>query len=169
MPALGIAQADDAGTRRDIARATIALAAPTALAQLQRIAIVSVVAYLTMIARITLRALRANVFGVLLDQAGLRTQIHVVVALQLAAGREVVGLLRQGAGATLAIVWRALQRIAVETELATLAAAAREIKEKKRERIVYEVCVRIKYSLCLDCGEFSVYANQSNENLLRLR
>lgn len=131
VPTLGVAQAGDAGARGDIARATIALTASTAAAQLQRIAIVSIVAHLTMIARIALRALRANVFGMLLHQAGLWTQIHVVVALQLAAGREVVRLLRQGAGATLAIVWCALQRVAIETELATLAAAAREMRERE--------------------------------------
>lgn len=122
VPTLGVAQASDASACGHIARSTIALAAPAAAAQLQRIAIVAIVTYLTMIASVTFRALRANVFR-MLDQTGLGTQIHVVVALQLAAGREVVGLLRQWAGATFAIMGSALQWIAVETELATLATA----------------------------------------------
>lgn len=122
VPTFGVAQASDASACGDIARSTIALAAPAAAAQLQWIAIVTIVAHLAMITSVTFRTLRANVFR-MLDQARLRTQIHVVVALQLAAGREVVGLLRQRAGAALAVMGSALQWIAVETELATLAAA----------------------------------------------
>jgi len=51
----------------------------------------------------------------------LRIQVHVVVALQLAAGRKVVGVLGQGTGASLAVVGCSLQGIPVVAQLATFA------------------------------------------------
>lgn len=120
VPALGVAPAGDALAGGHVAGAAGAVAALAAAPQLAGIAKVSVVTHLAMVTRVALRALCANVLGVV-DQLELRVQVSVVIALQLTAGREVVGVVGQGAGASPAVVRGALQGIPIKAQAATLA------------------------------------------------
>lgn len=126
VPALGVAMAGDALAGGHVARTAGAVAPLAAAPHLQWVTVVAIVAHLAVIARIALRALGADVLRVL-DQLELGVQVAVVVALQLAARREVVRLLRQGAGAPLAVLGGSLQRVSVVAQLTTFTAKKEKI------------------------------------------
>lgn len=126
VPALGVAAAGDALAGGHVARPARTVAPLAAAPHLEWVTEVAIVAHLAVIARIALRALGADVLRVL-DQLELGIQVAVVVALQLAARREVVGLLRQGAGAPLAVLGSSLQRISVVAKLTTFTAEKAKI------------------------------------------
>lgn len=152
VPSLGVAQTGDALTGGDIAGPALAVAGLTAASQLQRVAIEAVIAHLTMVPCVTLRTLCANIFR-MLNQLELGIEVHIVVALQLAAGREVVGFLRQGTRASLAVVWSSLQGIPIESKSTALAAAMTEVHIKRGETWINSAAHR--------CGGFSAHATRS--------